>query len=154
MTRDWKSDLAKCFEEFRIIESCQKETVKEFNQFCEFIAEPCFESLAEELKPYGASTRIKKNKDKSIIFQVSFPPLKIKDFQYIIFLPKNSFKLKLKLKIRGGTTKRGRVQEKEEMLMKKWQDQNMLGLDKTALIQDVIEYFRSFVFETLVHEKT
>jgi len=48
--RDWKEALAKCFEELRVIEECKGETPENFKQFCEFIAEPAFESLAEELR--------------------------------------------------------------------------------------------------------
>ena len=46
---DWKKELANHFENVRVIELCQAETVGQFDNFCEFIAEPAFESLAEEM---------------------------------------------------------------------------------------------------------
>ena len=45
---------------------------KKFDQFCEFIAEPAYESLKEELKQYNIKSGFNKEKGKSINFQIDF----------------------------------------------------------------------------------
>ena len=44
---DWKLNLANYFEELRILRESKQEALDNFNQFCEFIAEPAFESLED-----------------------------------------------------------------------------------------------------------
>ena len=48
MGKDWKEDLASLFEDLFIIAGSKQETLMNFNQFCEFIAEPAFESMKDE----------------------------------------------------------------------------------------------------------
>ena len=46
-TEDWRSDLTACFEDLKVVERCREEALEHFSQFCEFVAEPAFESLAD-----------------------------------------------------------------------------------------------------------
>jgi len=55
---DWREDLKKLFEDLSIIEKSKKETIQNFHQFCEFIAEPAFETLNEEFKQYGIKSQL------------------------------------------------------------------------------------------------
>ena len=64
MTEDWKENLASFFEGYRIIEKSKDETIKNFDQFCEFVVEPAFESLGEELENYRITSKIKRDKGK------------------------------------------------------------------------------------------
>jgi len=57
MGNDWKENLASFFEGISILEISKKETIENFNQFCEFIVEPGFESLDEELKQFGIKSK-------------------------------------------------------------------------------------------------
>lgn len=146
---DWKEGLAKCFEELRVIEECKGETPENFKQFCEFIAEPAFEGLAEELRKYGIKSKLKRIKSKLITFQVNFPKSRIDNFHYMICLPKDSFELRLKLRIRGRRNKKSVIEEKELPFMKDVLPSDILRLKKEDLIQDVIRHFRNFNFDAL-----
>ena len=64
MAKDWKENLASFFDGFRIIERSKDETIKNFDQFCEFVVEPAFESLGEELENYRINSKIKRDKGK------------------------------------------------------------------------------------------
>ena len=77
---DWKKDLANHFENVRVIELCQAETVAQFDQFCEFIAEPAFEVLTDELAQYKIRSTQIRNKGRSIRFAICFPGLKEEQF--------------------------------------------------------------------------
>ena len=108
----WKKSLSNFLEDLRIIEECKGETPDNFNQFCEFIAEPSFEGLSEELRKYGIKSEYKIKKRKWISFEVKFPKSRIDNFHYIILLPRNSVELKLKLQTRGRRTKKSLIEEK------------------------------------------
>ena len=146
---DWRKSLANFLEDLRIIEECKGETPENFNQFCEFIAEPSFESLSEELRKYGIKSKYQMKKQKWISFEVKFPKSRIDNFHYIISLPKNSVELKLKLKTRGRRTKRSLIEEKEEPFMKDVLPSEVLKLPKEDLIMDVIKHYRNFTYEIL-----
>jgi hypothetical protein len=146
---EWKQTLAQCFEELRVIEECRAETPENFKQFCEFIVDPAFESLAEELRKYEIKSRLRRIKGKSIAFQVNFPKSRIDNFHYLICLPKNSFELRLKLRIRGRKSKKSKIEEKELPFMKNVLPSDILKLKKEDLIQDVIKHYRSFSVEAL-----
>ena len=49
MADDWKAKLISYFEESRIIQTSIMETLDNFNHFSEFVVEPAFEALSEEL---------------------------------------------------------------------------------------------------------
>jgi guanylate kinase len=145
----WKKSLSNFLEDLRIIEECKGETPENFNQFCEFIAEPSFESLSEELRKYGIKSDYKIKKRKSISFEVKFPKSKIDNFHYIIILPRNSIELKLKLRTRGRRTKKSLIEEKVEIFMKDVLPSEILKLPKEDLILDVIKHYRNFSYEIL-----
>ena len=145
----WKKSLSNFLEDLRIIEECKGETPENFNQFCEFIAEPSFESLKEELRKYGIKSEYKIKKRKWISFEVKFPKSRIDNFHYIIILPRNSVELKLKLRTRGRRNKKSLIEEKVEIFMKDVLPSEILKLPKEDLIMDVIKHYRNFSYEIL-----
>jgi hypothetical protein len=147
---DWKLNLANYFEELRILQESKQETLDNFNQFCEFIAEPAFESLEEELKQYNIRTSIKRQRGRSMELHIFFPKSRIENLQYIIQLPKNSLELTLKLKIRGRKNRSRPYLESELPFMEKIASRDVLKMDITTLIQDVIEHYRHFNFEAFI----
>ena len=144
---DWKLNLANYFEEMRILQESKQEALDNFNQFCEFIAEPVFESLEEEMKQYSIRTSVKRRRGKSIALSIFFPKSRIENFQYIIRLPKNSLELTLRLSVRGRKNRSSPFQEEDRPFMESVAPRDVLKLEKSALIQDVIEHFRHFNFE-------
>jgi len=146
---DWKDDLAGLLKDLRVIEECKGETPEKFNQFCEFIAEPSFESLSKELKKYGIKSKFRTQKGKWIAFEVNFPKSRLDNFHYIVCLPKNSLELKLKLRIRGRRSKRSLIEEKEEPFMGNVLPSEILKLPKEKLIHDVIKHYRGFSLKAL-----
>ena len=141
------------FEEVSILETSKKETLNDFAQFCEFIAEPAFESLAEGLKEMGISSKSKRTKGKSVALQINFPGTRIENFQYIIYLPKNSLELKLGLKLRGRKNSRSLAEEQEYPFMENVGPKDILKLKKEDVIQDIIRYYRKFTFEALTDSR-
>lgn len=147
MGTDWNVNLANYFEELKILEASKQETLENFTQFCEFIAEPAFESLEEEIKPYKIRVKIRRVRKSSISFHFFFGRSRIENFQYLICLPKNSLELDLILRIRGRKNKSSPFEESEEKFMPDMQREDLLKLEKNVLMQDVIEHYRSFTFE-------
>lgn len=143
---DWKDDLASYFEEYRILEESKVETLENFEHFAEFVAEPAFESVQEELKTYKVKSRIKKLKAKWISFQIYFPKSNVENFEYIIILPKNAVELSLVLVIKGRKMKKGMVQSEEKPFMAGLKGEKVLKLKKEDLIADVVEHYRNFNF--------
>lgn len=153
MESDWKKNLRNFFEEYSIIETSKKETLDDFSQFCEFIVEPAFESLAEALKEFGMGSKHKRAKGKSVTFQINFPGSRIDNFQYIIVLPKNSLELKLKLRLRGRKNRRSMVEEEECPFMEGISPRDILKLKREDIIQDIIRYYRKFTFEAITNSR-
>jgi hypothetical protein len=153
MGSDWKDDLRSLFEDFTIVETSKKETREDFDQFCEFIAEPAFESLAEALKEFKIKSKSQRTKGKSITFQTNFPGMRIDNFQYAIILPKNSIELRLKLQIKGRKNSRSVMEKKEEPFMESVSPQGLLKLKKEDVIQDVIGHYRNFALTALTSPK-
>ena len=149
----WKKILSDFFEDIEIISKCQQQTLNDFDQFCEFIAEPAFESLADELKKYKIKTKIKKAKNKNIAFQINFPGSSIDNLTYIIYLPKNSIELKLKLRLRGRKSKNSLPETKEEFFMPQLKAEELLKLPKEEIIQDIIEHYKNFNYQSLAELK-
>ncbi len=147
MGTDWKVNLANYFEELKILETSKQETLENFKQFCEFIAEPAFESLEEEITPYKLRVKISRVRKRSISFHFFFGRSRIENFQYHICLPKNSLELDLKLRIRGRKNKSSPFEENDEKFMPDVPREDLLKLEKDVLVQDVIEHYRSFTFE-------
>jgi hypothetical protein len=148
MGNDWKENLEKAREEIEILIESQKETLLKFEQFCEFVAEPAFETLSDELKTYKIRSRLKKRKGESISFQVDFPRSRIDHFHYIITLPKASVDLQLKLAIKGRKNQESLPVEKNVPFLNDAPSSEILNFNKEGLIQDIIEHYRNFVFES------
>jgi len=147
MDKDWKTKLAQFFEELRIIQSSISETLLDFSHFCEFIAEPAFESLSEELDQYHLSSSVKKIKDKSISLQITFPKSEINNYYYTILLPDNSIELKLRL--RTGS----QSDFTEEAFMEQINPKELLELEKETLIENIIQHYRRFCFELHMNKR-
>lgn len=144
---DWKVKLANYFEELKTLGTSKQETLENFKQFCEFIAEPAFESLEEEIRAYRVRTKIRRVRRSSISFHFYFRRSRIENFQYRVFLPKNSLELDLMLSVRGRRSKSSPFEGREEKFMPKVKRDDLLKLEKDVLVQDVIEHYRSFTFE-------
>lgn len=150
MTKDnWRKVLQDCFEKIRLIERCKKEVKENFAQFCEFIAEPAFEALKEVLKDYGLKTWYKREGTNLIRFEISFPKSKEVQFSYGIYLPPNSIQMKLKLIIRGRQGKGSPFKERIETFMGNIAPENVLGISKEELIENILSRYRDFMIETL-----
>ncbi len=145
--RDWKERLASVFEDLRIIENSKEETVRDFEQFCEFIAEPAFETLAEELKHYGIRSRLRKSREKEIEFEMSFPHSRKAKFRYILILPQNSLELRLRLRLRARKKKGDAFEESEIPFMENLRPSEILKLSKEDIINDFIEKYRDINFK-------
>jgi len=149
MGSDWKKDLAGFFEEYAIIETGKKETLDDFAQFCEFIAEPAFENLSGELKEFGIRSKSRRVRGKSITFLIYFPGSRIDNFHYAICLPKNSIEMRLTLRIRGRKNKKNVLEEKPLPFMDSINPAGVLKLKKEDIIFDVIRHYRNFILESL-----
>lgn len=148
---DWKDELASFLDDLRVIDECKVEAPEKFNQFCEFIAESSFEGLSEELKSYGIKSKVRREKGKSIAFEVNFPKSRVDNFQYIIRLPNNALDLNLRLLIRGKKNKKSQIEEKEVPFMKHIKPSDILKLPKEELILDVIKQYKKFISEALIY---
>ncbi len=149
MADDWKAKLISYFEESRIIQTSIMETLDNFNHFSEFVVEPAFEALSEELLQFKIKTKLMRIKGRSIAIRINYAGSRIDNFHYIISLPKKSFELKLSLKIGGRKDKKSSCQERVEPFMKDVEYSDILKLDQNDIIQDIIEHYRNFSFDTL-----
>jgi len=147
--QDWRGQIKSCFESIEILEKCKLETVENFKQFCEFIAEPAFEILAEELKAYGIKAKCWILKGKSISIRLDFPGSQADNFQYSISLPKNSVELKLRLCLRVRKTAKNSGEEWEEPFMEKVPPNKVMKIAKEELLEDVIEHYKNFTYSVL-----
>jgi hypothetical protein len=140
----WRDELRKYFEYVRIIEKAKVETRESFDQFCEFIAEPAFDSLEEEMKEYGIKVRFRKEKGRAFHFDISFPGSRIDNFHYKIILPRNSIQLKLGLVLKGRKAGSAPFEEMRDEFMKDVAPSAVLKLTKEDLIRDIIERYKFF----------
>ncbi len=146
---DWKDEVAKHFDNVRIIDRCRAETLEHFDQYCEFIAEPAFEALEEELKGRGVRLRYEKLKGRSVRIAFDFPRAKTDQFHYVIRLPRNSVELKLKLEIRGRKTPRAPLVVAEHEFMPGLEPAEVMKMSKEALLLDILERYRNFVYAAM-----
>ena len=149
MGKDWREELAKCFEDVRILESSKDETRENFKSFCEIIAVPAFESLKEELNVYKMSTKIQRVKGQSITFQINFAKSSICQFQYAVCLPKNSVQLELKLRTGGRKNKKDLLKTSEFLFMGGVLSPTIMDLSQEDLIRNVIEHYKNFLFASI-----
>lgn len=146
---DWKKELANHFENVRVVELCQAETIGQFNQFCEFIAEPAFESLTDELAQHRIKSEQAVTKGKSIRFVICFPGLKEEQFHYRISLPKNAVELRLKLQIKARPTPKAEYQTTDEDFMPGLFPFKVLRMEKDEVVADVVRHYCSFCYAAL-----
>ena len=145
---DWRSDLTTCFEDLKVVERCREEALEHFFQFCEFVVAPAFEALSEEFLQYKVKARHWLVKGKSIHFEVRFPRSQTDQFQYILWMPKNSIELKLRLTIKSRKTPSAPLEEKTVPFIENVPPKEILGLDKNDLAQDVIARYKKFLYES------
>ena len=146
---DWKTELTTHFDNIRVIELCQAETVGQFDQFCEFIAEPAFENLADELAQFRIKSEQQKTKGRSIRFIICFQGSKEEQFHYRISLPKNSVELRLKLQIKARRTPKAEYQTTDEDFMPGLFPFKVLRMDKDEVIADVVKHYCNFCYTAL-----
>jgi hypothetical protein len=147
--KDWRAELKNHFENIRILEKCQAETVLQFAQFCEFIVEPAFEALADEIASYRVKARFQRTKGRDIRLSLTFPGSKDEQFQYRIFIPKNSVELRLGLMTKARKNLRSDYKTAEETFMPDLAPAEVLKLSKEDVILDVLEHYRNFSYEAL-----
>jgi hypothetical protein len=140
----WKDELRKHFESIKLVEKAKADTLESFSQFCEFIAEPAFESLQEEMKEYDVKVKFHAGKGGSIGFELSFPGSNTDQFHYRIVLPKNAYELKLGLVLRGRKSKSAPLNETLLDFMKGLAPAEVMKISKEDMIRDVIERYRDF----------
>jgi hypothetical protein len=150
---DWKDRLRIFFESIDVLELCKHETRDNFKQFCEFIAEPAFEALAEEMKGYKVKCKYWTQKGKSTGIQFNFPGGTVDSFHYVISLPKNSVQLKLRLQIKGRKSPKAPLEESEEAFMEKVTPDRVLKISKEELLNDIVERFRNYTYAALTSVK-
>jgi hypothetical protein len=146
---DWKDRLRACFESIEILERCRLETHENFKQFCEFIAEPAFETLVEELKAYKIKAKFRTLRGSLIHLRISFSYSRADHFHYIVSLPNNSTELKLRLRVRGRKTARSPWLEEEEPFLTEFPPDKVMKISKEELIEDVIEHYENFTLKAL-----
>lgn len=146
---EWKDEVARHFDNVRIIERCQAETLEHFDQFCEFIAEPAFEALEEEMKGRGVRVRYEKRKGRSVRIAFDFPRAKADQFHYLVCLPANAVELKLKLEIRGRKAPRAALSSAEHDFMPGMEPVEVMRMSKETLLLDILERYRNFVYAAM-----
>ncbi len=146
---DWKAELKNHFDNIKILEKSKGEAVLHFDQFCEFIVEPAFESLADELASYGIKARHAKAKGREVRFVACFPGSKEEQFQYRVTLPRNSIELRMTLTVRARKTAKADYETKEEGFLPDVGQDQILKLEKDVLILDIIDHYRNFIYQAL-----
>ncbi|HPW17193.1 MAG TPA: hypothetical protein PLP83_02295 [Candidatus Aminicenantes bacterium] len=146
---DWKKELENHFENVKVIAQCQAETVAQFDQFCEFIAEPAFESLTEELDRRRIRSAHQKIAGRSIRFTILFPGSKDDQFHYRISLPKNSVELRLKLQIKARPSPKADYETTDGDFMPGLFPFKVLRMDKDEVVADVVKHYTGFCYKAL-----
>jgi hypothetical protein len=149
MKQDWKQVLKGVFNGVRILEKSKAEVLANFEQFCEFIFEPAFEALADEIDSYDVSAKIQKVKGREARISLSFPGSKEEQFRYRLILPRNSIDLILTLTIEGRKDKRSDFRSESEKFMPGMKTADILKLDKEDIMLDIIGRYRNVVYESL-----
>lgn len=150
---DWKDRLRIFFESIEVLERCKQEARENFKQFCEFIAEPAFEALAEEMKTYRVKSKFWTQKGSSTGIEFDFPGGGVDSFHYVIVLPKNAVQLKLRLQLKGRISPRTPLEESEEAFMEKVPPDRVLKISKEELLSDIVERFRNYIYAVLTSAK-
>lgn len=140
----WKDRLNEYFESAAVLEKSKAETADKFDQFWEFIAEPAFESLREEMKGRGIRIAWRKESGRKIHLQMTFPGSKSDNFHYEIFLPANSYELRLRLMVSGRKVVNGPLMEIQGPFLDGIPPMEVLKISKEDLLQDIIERYKDF----------
>ncbi len=150
MEKNWKETLAKCFEDIQILVTSIYETREKFDNFCEFIAEPALENLKEELDLYKVGAKIQNIKGHSISFRTNFVKSSINQFQYTVYLPKNSIQLELNSRVGGRKNKKGLMEEQECPFMEGIPPPSVMDISQEDFILELIRHYRNFLFTSTV----
>jgi len=150
MGKNWKETLAKCFEDIQILVASIYETREKFDNFCEFIALPSLGNLKEELDLYKVGAKIQSIKGYSISFQTNFVKSSISQFQYTVYLPKNSIQLELNSRVGGRKNKKDIMEEQECPFMAGISPLSVMDTSQEDFIQEVIRQYRNFLFTSTV----
>lgn len=150
MEKNWKETLAKCFEDIQILVTSIYETREKFENFCEYIAEPALENLKEELESYKVGAKIQSVKGHSLSFQTNFVKSSISQFQYKVYLPKNSIQLNLNSRVGGRKNKKDLMEEQECPFMDGIAPLAVMDFSKEDFILEVIRKYRDFLFTSTV----
>ncbi|MBP1768321.1 MAG: hypothetical protein H6P98_2436 [Candidatus Aminicenantes bacterium] len=150
---DWKDRLRIFFESIDVLELCKHDTRENFKQFCEFIAEPAFEALAEEMKTYKIKSKFWTRKGSSTGIQFEFVSGGVDSFHYVIVLPRNSVQLKLRLQLKGRKSPNAALEESEEAFMEKVPPDRVLKISKEDLLSDIVERFRNYTYAVMTSAK-
>jgi hypothetical protein len=150
---DWKDHLRIFIDSVSVLERCKHETRENFKQFCEFIAEAAFESLAEEMKEYKIKSKFWTETGKSTGIRLDFPNSRVPSFYYIISLPQNSVQMKLRLQVKGRPSPEGPSRDAEGAFMESVAPERILKVGKEELLDDIIEQFKDYVLATLTSAK-
>lgn len=145
----WQDVLRNHFDNVKVLEKSKGETVNQFNQFCEFIVEPAFENLADELASYGVKARHRTYKGRDTRLIVNFARSRDPQFEYRISLPRNAVEVRPALLIRGRRNLKSEYKTVEKSFMPTRSSAEILKLDKEDIILDVIEHYRNFIYESL-----
>jgi hypothetical protein len=148
-SNDWKDRVRAAFESIGILEKCKHETAENFKQFCEFIAEPAFEALEEELKTYGVRAKTWSVRGRSISLRLSSRGSQLNGFDYTISLPRNSVEMKLRLSLKARRTPKGPVKQRDDIFMAHVPPDRVMKITKEDLIADIIERYKDFTLEIL-----
>jgi len=151
--QDWKSDLAACFEDLQVISKCRAEALERFIEFCEYVAEPAFEALGQEFLRFGVKTKFRTIAGVSTHLEIRFPRSRVDRFHYVLWMPKNSVELLLKLTVRGRRAPNGPLEEKTVPFIQKVEAKEILKLEVDALAQDVIARYRKFLFDGVLDSR-
>ncbi len=152
MEKNWKEILAKCFEDIQILVTSIYETREKFENFCEYIAEPALENLKEELESYKVGAKIQSVKGHSLSFQTNFVKSSISQFQYKVYLPKNSIQLNLNFRVGGRKNKKDLMEEQEYPFMGGIAPLAVMDISKEDFILEVIRHYRNFLFTSTVSD--
>ncbi len=150
---DWKLRLRLFIDSISILERCQYETRENFKQFCEFIAETAFESLAEELKEYKIKSKFWTETGRSTGIRMDFPNSRVPSFHYIISLPANSVQMVLRLQVKGQASSGSASKDVDKAFMESVPPDKVLKIGKEELVVDIIEHFKDFVYAVLTSPK-
>ncbi len=139
--QDWRQGLKDIFDGARILEKSKADTLACFEQFCEFIFEPAFESLAD--------AKMQKVKGREVRVALTFRGSKDEQFIYRLLLPKNSIELRLTVVVESRKTRRADLHSVSETFKPGLRTADILKLDKEDVVLDIIGRYRSVVYESL-----